>query len=101
VLLSHKKIAFFDTHIIASPVEFVPKFNCSDINFCRHTNPNIALKIMFDGCEKMGIFWLEKYDFPCKICVRLTTISLGFVPECNCCGINFCRQTNPNLALKF
>ena len=68
----------------------------------------------------MRNFGLNWYIFQRKICVHLTTIwpffawrsyvltcktfninvaasLVGFVPEFNCCGINFGRHTNPNL----
>ena len=71
IVLSHKNLLFFDTHITffawgsyvltcktfiinvaATCVGFVPEFNCCGINFGRHTNPNLL-----DGCQKIGNFW--------------------------------------------
>ena len=43
-------------NVVASSVQFVPKINCCGVNFCRHTNPNIALKMRFVGYQKMGNF---------------------------------------------
>ena len=42
--------------IIASPVEFVPKFNCWGVNFCWPSNPSIAWKIQLYGWQKWEIF---------------------------------------------
>ena len=66
----------FNINVAASPVRFVPGFNCCAINFCRHTNPNFALKFELEGCQKMRNFGLNTYILQRKICVRLITISL-------------------------
>ena len=94
IVLSHKNLLFFDTHItffawgsyvltcktytinvVAGPVEFVLKFHRGGINFCRHTNPNLAWKIQLYGCQKMGNFGHDTNIFHCRICVPLNTIS--------------------------
>ena len=51
-------------NVAPSPVQFVPKINCCGINFCWHTNPNIALKIKFDGYQKVGNFQAQHLYFP-------------------------------------
>ena len=33
--------------------------------------------------------------------VYSATSPVGFVPEFNCHGVNFCQQTNPNIPWKF
>ena len=32
--------------------------------------------------------------------INVVTSPVGCVPEFSCCGVNFCRQTNPNFAWK-
>ena len=49
----------FNINVAASPVGFVPEFNCCGINFCRQTNPNFAWKIQLYGYKKMGNFELN------------------------------------------
>ena len=33
--------------------------------------------------------------------INIAASPVGFVPEFSCCGIIFCKQTNPNIELKF
>ena len=112
-----------NVNVIASPVQFVRKINCCGVNFCRHTNPNIALKMRFVGYQKMGNFQAQHLYFSlqnlCLIDYHITFFAAGsyavtcrthninvvassvqFVPKINCCGVNFSRHTNPNIALK-
>ena len=84
-------------NVALTPVGFVPEFNCCGINFCRQTNPNFAWKIQLYGYQKMGnLFWAQHwYIFRCKICVRLTTISLFFAERSY---VLTCKTFNINVA---
>ena len=68
-------------NVVVSPVEFVPKINCCGVNCCRHTSPNIALKIKFDGYQKVGNFQAQHLYFSlqnlCLIDYYITFFAAG------------------------